>query len=135
MAPTHYEMLGVAPEHASAEALRRAYRERSLLCHPDKTDDPAAEGAFIALNAAYATLADPRRRGRYDRTLAGAAHPLLVPLTIAAAKGDLPGLEAAAARAADAAELTAALSLLAPATGATPLHVAAQRGQVRAGPA
>lgn len=65
---TYYELLGVRPD-ATAEALRKAYRDRAKQLHPDR----AGEGgdAMVALNRAYETLKDPKKRQAYDRTLPG----------------------------------------------------------------
>merc|ERR1719362_412467 len=54
-----YQILGLAPG-ASAEAIRSAWRHRSLDCHPDKRPgDPAAHVKFRALTNAKDCLLDP----------------------------------------------------------------------------
>ena len=60
-----YEVLGVAPDADAAE-LRRAYLALARRHHPDVDGgDPLA---MQAVNDAWATLGDPERRRRYDRT-------------------------------------------------------------------
>jgi curved DNA-binding protein CbpA len=65
--PTHYSLLKLHPS-ASAQQIRRAYRELSKLYHPDTTKLPApvATAKFQQLNEAYATLSSPERRFAYD---------------------------------------------------------------------
>ncbi|HEY9736737.1 MAG TPA: J domain-containing protein [Trichocoleus sp.] len=67
---THYQLLGVKPT-ASAQQIRRAYRDLSKLYHPDTTDLPAAIATekFQQLNEAYATLSSPERRFAYDQQM------------------------------------------------------------------
>ncbi len=67
---THYALLGVSVS-ASGSEIRRAYRELSLLYHPDTTHlpPPIATRRFQILNEAYATLSNPERRLHYDRTI------------------------------------------------------------------
>ncbi|MCU0525966.1 MAG: J domain-containing protein [Elainella sp. Prado103] len=64
---TYYDLLELHPS-ASAQQIRRAYRERSKLYHPDTTKLPPgiAVSKFQALNEAYATLSNPDRRLTYD---------------------------------------------------------------------
>ncbi len=63
----YYNLLGV-PRDASAEDLKRAWRNLARQWHPDKKpDDPEADQRFKELNEAWRTLSDPERRGRYDR--------------------------------------------------------------------
>lgn len=66
----HYELLGVKPT-ASAQEIRRAYRELSKLYHPDTTDlsDAIATQKFQALNEAYGTLSNPEQRMNYDHKI------------------------------------------------------------------
>lgn len=42
--------------------------ELALECHPDKNRAPQAEEAFKKVAAAYACLADPEKKLRYDQT-------------------------------------------------------------------
>jgi hypothetical protein len=63
----YYALLGLYPS-ASAQEIRRAYRELSKLYHPDTTELPGAIATtkFQQLNEAYATLSSPERRTVYD---------------------------------------------------------------------
>lgn len=52
---------------ASDEQIKKAYRKRAKMLHPDKNkDDPNAQEKFIELSNAYETLHDPRKRADYD---------------------------------------------------------------------
>ena len=44
-----YSILGVN-EKASQEEIKKAYRKKSLKCHPDKVKGPEAEPAFKKLS-------------------------------------------------------------------------------------
>lgn len=63
----YYEVLGVERE-ASADELKRAYRQLAMKYHPDRNqDNPAAEDAFKECSEAYSVLSDAEKRKRYDR--------------------------------------------------------------------
>ena len=66
----HYELLGVK-RTASAQDIRRAYRELSKLYHPDTTElsSEIATRKFQALNEAYGVLSNPEERFVYDRQI------------------------------------------------------------------
>ncbi len=66
----HYDLLGVKPT-ASAQEIRRAYRELSKLYHPDTTElsGAIATQKFQALNEAYGTLSNPEERINYDHKI------------------------------------------------------------------
>ncbi|MGY9072347.1 MAG: J domain-containing protein [Acidimicrobiales bacterium] len=66
MTETFYDELGVDPA-ANVVDLRRAYRERALQHHPDRSGGDADRMA--SLNRAWAVLSDPTRRASYDRSL------------------------------------------------------------------
>jgi len=63
----YYEVLGVSRD-ASAEALKKAYRQLALRHHPDRNpEDPQAEERFKEASEAYAVLSDTEKRRAYDR--------------------------------------------------------------------
>lgn len=61
----HYKVLGV-DRNASAEQIKKAYRNLAKQCHPDKNKSPGAEEKFKAVAAAYAVLSDSDQRRTYD---------------------------------------------------------------------
>jgi DnaJ-class molecular chaperone len=69
-ARTHYEVLGVGAGASRCE-IKAAYRRLAREVHPDAGG--RGDEGFIRLHAAYATLADPDERARYDRAVAVAA--------------------------------------------------------------
>ena len=63
----YYEVLG-ATRGASAEELKKAYRNKAKELHPDRnTDNPQAEAQFKEVNEAYDVLKDETRKAAYDR--------------------------------------------------------------------
>lgn len=63
-----YAILGCERD-ASAKELKKAFRKRSLLWHPDKCrGDEDASARFVAMCEAHSILADPERRRVYDET-------------------------------------------------------------------
>jgi hypothetical protein len=66
--PLYYALLEVAPT-ASLDDIRRAYRQKSKLYHPDTTTLPRdiAVSKFQELNKAYAVLSSVEQRLVYDR--------------------------------------------------------------------
>src|SRR6185437_15436218 len=63
----YYEILGVAKE-ASAEDIRKAYRQAALKNHPDRNPgDNDAEVRFKEATEAYQVLSDDGKRARYDQ--------------------------------------------------------------------
>jgi molecular chaperone DnaJ len=66
VAADYYDLLEV-PRDASAEDIKRAYRQMARRLHPDTNDDPAAEARFKEVALAYEVLSDPDKRQRYDR--------------------------------------------------------------------
>jgi len=66
---TYYEILGV-PRTATAEQIKRRYRQLVRQCHPDVAQDKvAAKATFIEIAEAYQTLINPDRRMIYDASL------------------------------------------------------------------
>lgn len=70
----YYEVLDL-PSTASAEEIRRVYRELVEIHHPDRMQDlradvrARAEIRLRLINQAYAVLRDPDERARYDAAL------------------------------------------------------------------
>lgn len=63
----YYEVLGVSRD-VDEQSLKRAYRQLALRYHPDRNpNDAQAEARFKEAAEAYAVLADPEKRARYDR--------------------------------------------------------------------
>jgi len=62
----YYEALGVSRD-ASADEIRRAYRQLARKYHPDINKEPGAEDRFKEISEAYEVLRDPDKRSRYDR--------------------------------------------------------------------
>jgi len=62
----YYATLGV-PRSASAEDLKKAFRQLARKYHPDVAKDKrGAEEKFKEINEAYEVLGDPEKRRRYD---------------------------------------------------------------------
>jgi curved DNA-binding protein len=62
----YYAIIGV-PRDATAEVIKRAYRQLARKHHPDVSKDPKAEDRFKQLGEAYEVLKDPVKRAAYDR--------------------------------------------------------------------
>jgi molecular chaperone DnaJ len=63
----YYEVLGVGRD-ASADELKRAYRQLAMRHHPDRNPgDPQAEARFKEATEAWEVLREPERRAAYDR--------------------------------------------------------------------
>jgi molecular chaperone DnaJ len=63
----YYEILGV-DKKASAEELKKAYRQLAVKYHPDKNQgNKEAEHKFKEINEAYDVLKDEQKRAAYDR--------------------------------------------------------------------
>jgi len=64
----YYQTLGVSKD-ASAETMKKAFRELARQHHPDKVqgdDKISAETRFKEINEAYEVLKDPEKREKYD---------------------------------------------------------------------
>lgn len=64
---SYYELLGVE-RTATEDELKKAYRKKALLLHPDKNrgDEERATKIFAEVQAAYEVLSDPQERAWYD---------------------------------------------------------------------
>ena len=54
------------------EDIKKTYRKKSLLIHPDKSTNPRAPDAFDRLAAAYQALLDEKKRAILDEAIADA---------------------------------------------------------------
>ncbi len=67
MAEDYYSVLGVS-KSASADELKKAYRQIAKKYHPDRNQgDAAAEAKFKEATEAYEVLSDSQKRSQYDR--------------------------------------------------------------------
>ena len=65
---TLYQVLMLDPS-ADTEIITLVYRQLAKRHHPDRDSRSDAGARMAELNAAYATLGDPAKRARYDRSL------------------------------------------------------------------
>ena len=64
----YYKVLGV-PRSADDPAIKRAYRRKAKMCHPDRNPSPKAKRVFHVVQQAYETLSDTEKRKIYDDKL------------------------------------------------------------------
>lgn len=62
----YYEVLGVS-RGASQDEIKRAFRAKARMYHPDVSKEPDAEARFKEVNEAYAVLSDEQKRRTYDQ--------------------------------------------------------------------
>jgi molecular chaperone DnaJ len=63
----YYDVLGIT-KGASAEEIKKAYRQKAKELHPDRNqDNPEAEAKFKEANEAYEVLKDADKKAAYDR--------------------------------------------------------------------
>ena len=62
----YYDVLGVS-KTASADEIKKAYRQKARQHHPDVDKSTGAEARFKEINEAYQVLSDPQKREAYDR--------------------------------------------------------------------
>lgn len=60
-----YRLLGIRRD-ADQEAIKKAFRERALMYHPDRNPGEANEAQFKEANRAHEVLSDRGRRALYD---------------------------------------------------------------------
>lgn len=61
-----YEALGVS-KNASADELKKSYRQKARQFHPDVNKSAGAEEKFKEINEAYQVLSDPQKKSAYDQ--------------------------------------------------------------------
>ncbi|MBN1224909.1 MAG: DnaJ domain-containing protein, partial [Candidatus Aminicenantes bacterium] len=63
----YYEILGIS-RNATADEIKKAYRQIALKFHPDKNPgNKESEEKFKAAAEAYSVLIDPEKKAVYDR--------------------------------------------------------------------
>jgi DnaJ family protein C protein 8 len=72
----HYDVLDLSAG-VPDDDIKRTYRKKSLLIHPDKTSNPRAPDAFDRLAQAYQALLDEKKRAILDEAITDARHLLI----------------------------------------------------------
>lgn len=65
---TFYQILGVS-QTATVEEIRKAFRSKAKLVHPDVNSSEGAKQQFQKINEAYQTLQNDHKRIEYDQRL------------------------------------------------------------------
>jgi DnaJ family protein C protein 8 len=71
-----YSVLDIQPG-VPPEEIKKVYRKKSLLIHPDKTKNVRASDAFDRLKKAEAELMDDTKRGSLDNLIAAARNKVI----------------------------------------------------------
>lgn len=71
-----YDVLDLAPGVPPTD-IKKAYRRKSLLIHPDKSSNPRAQEAFDRLAQAHQALLDDALRAKLDEAIADARYLLI----------------------------------------------------------
>ena len=71
-----YDVLDLQPGVPDSD-IKRTYRTKSLLIHPDKTTNPSAPEAFDRLKKAVTQLQDEKERSKLDEAIADARSILI----------------------------------------------------------
>lgn len=61
----HYAALDLSSTATLAD-IKKAFRQKASLYHPDRNTDVSAPGRFRAVQEAYDVLSDPEKRQAYD---------------------------------------------------------------------
>lgn len=77
MASGNYYKLLEIPPTASPQEIRKAYRSKAKIYHPDMNMHTNAHMHFLILTQAYETLMDPNKRHVYDAMLVHNQEPML----------------------------------------------------------
>lgn len=64
----YYKILDIS-RHASQEEIKRAYRLKAKMVHPDVNSSAKAQEVFVVVQEAYEVLMDDKRRYLYDLKL------------------------------------------------------------------
>ena len=64
----YYKLLGISPKATLAE-IKKAYREKAKLYHPDVNNHKQAEKLFVLINEAHEVLSDENKRYLFDLKL------------------------------------------------------------------